>query len=186
MCEQNPGISRQKSLISMVSRGIPNSLAPTPSRGRPPPHRKIPGLKSLGLCFFSCLTIHSVALRFSRRAGPFLDLRNPCAPPVLQTSAVPAPQVEGSRTLNMLLPGCRNALWRSKSIKQGKNRFLDPFLGGGLPEPKRAPDNIPVIFKWTLSGQEGFSEQILKGGGVGPIAPTFSALKGGVARQVAS
>ena len=33
---QNPGISRQKSLIPWVSRDIPNFLAPTPSRGRPP------------------------------------------------------------------------------------------------------------------------------------------------------
>ena len=49
---QNPGISRQKSLISLVSRGIPNFLAPTPSCGRPPPHRKISGLKSLGLGSF--------------------------------------------------------------------------------------------------------------------------------------
>ena len=49
---QNPGISRQKSLISLVSKGIPNFLAPTPSRGRPLPHRKISGLKSLGLCSF--------------------------------------------------------------------------------------------------------------------------------------
>ena len=49
---QNPGISRQKSLISLVSRGIPNFLAPTPSRGRPLPHRKISGLKSLGLGSF--------------------------------------------------------------------------------------------------------------------------------------
>ena len=34
---QNPGISRQKSLIPWVSRDIPNFLAPNPSRGRPPP-----------------------------------------------------------------------------------------------------------------------------------------------------
>ena len=33
---QNPGISRQKSLIPWVSRDIPNFVAPTPSRGRPP------------------------------------------------------------------------------------------------------------------------------------------------------
>ena len=50
---QNPGISRQKSLIPWVSRDIPNFLAPTPSRGRPPPHQKISGLKSLGLGSFS-------------------------------------------------------------------------------------------------------------------------------------
>ena len=35
---QNPGISRQKSLISLVSRDISNFLGPTRSRGRPPPH----------------------------------------------------------------------------------------------------------------------------------------------------
>ena len=49
---QNPGISRQTSLIPWVSRDIPNFLAPTPSRGRPPPHQKIFGLKSLGLGSF--------------------------------------------------------------------------------------------------------------------------------------
>ena len=49
---QNPGISRQKSLIPWVSRNIPNFLAPTPSRGRPPPHQKISGLNSLGLGSF--------------------------------------------------------------------------------------------------------------------------------------
>ena len=49
---QNPGISRPKSLISLVSRDIPNFLAPTPSRGRPLSHRKISGLKILGLCSF--------------------------------------------------------------------------------------------------------------------------------------
>ena len=53
--QRNPGISRQKSLISLVSRDIPNFLAPTPSCGRPLPHRKISGLRiqlSLGLGSF--------------------------------------------------------------------------------------------------------------------------------------
>ena len=50
--QHNPGISRKKSLISLVSRDIPNFLAPTPSRGRPPPQRKISGPKSLGLGSF--------------------------------------------------------------------------------------------------------------------------------------
>ena len=49
---KNPEISRPKSLISLVSRDISNFLAPTPSRGRPLPHRKISGLRSLGLCSF--------------------------------------------------------------------------------------------------------------------------------------
>ena len=49
---QNPGISCQKSLFSLVLRAIPNFLAPTPSCGRPPPHRDISGLRSLGSCSF--------------------------------------------------------------------------------------------------------------------------------------
>ena len=49
---QNPGISRPKSLISLVLRDVSNFLAPTPSRGRPLPHRKISGLKSLDLGSF--------------------------------------------------------------------------------------------------------------------------------------
>ena len=50
--QQNPGISHPKSSISLVSRGIPNFLAPTPSRGRPLPHRQKSELKSLGLGSF--------------------------------------------------------------------------------------------------------------------------------------
>ena len=49
---QNPGISRQQSLVSLVSRDRPNFSAPTPSHGRPPPHPKISGPKSLGLGSF--------------------------------------------------------------------------------------------------------------------------------------
>ena len=50
---QNPGISCPKSLISLVSRDVSNFLAPTRSRGRPLPHWKISGPKSLGLGSFS-------------------------------------------------------------------------------------------------------------------------------------
>ena len=50
---QNPGLSRPKSLIFLVSRDIPNFLAPTPSRGRPLPHWKLSRSKSLGLGSFS-------------------------------------------------------------------------------------------------------------------------------------
>ena len=39
-------------LISLVSRDMPSFSAPTPSRGRPPPHLKISGPKSLGLDSF--------------------------------------------------------------------------------------------------------------------------------------
>ena len=52
MSRQNPGISRQKSLIPWVSRDIPNFLAPTLSRGRPLLYRKISGPKCLGLGSF--------------------------------------------------------------------------------------------------------------------------------------
>ena len=54
-----PGISRQKSRdvppkvwFPSVSKDIPNFLDPTPSRGRPPPHPKVSGPKSLGLGSF--------------------------------------------------------------------------------------------------------------------------------------
>ena len=60
---QNPVIFRPKSLISLASRDIPNFLAPIPSRGRPLPHRKISGLKSLGLRSFSCLRSQTIANR---------------------------------------------------------------------------------------------------------------------------
>ena len=82
---QNPGISRQKSLIPWVSRDIPNFLAPTPSRGRPPPHQKISGLKSLGLGSFfapemfwkpptptTCLKRTAIHLQFVRQYAPHL------------------------------------------------------------------------------------------------------------------
>ena len=49
---QNPGISRQKVWFPWVSKDIPNLLAPTPSRGRPLPHPRISGPKSLGLGSF--------------------------------------------------------------------------------------------------------------------------------------
>ena len=50
--QQNPGISRPECLLSLVSRDISNFLAPTHSRGRPLPHWKISGPKSLGLDSF--------------------------------------------------------------------------------------------------------------------------------------
>ena len=49
---QNPGISRQKCFICLVSRGMPNFLTPTPSRGRPLPLWKTSRLKNVGLCSF--------------------------------------------------------------------------------------------------------------------------------------
>ena len=41
-----------RSLVSLGFEDIPNFLAPTPSRGRPPPHPKISRPKSLGLGSF--------------------------------------------------------------------------------------------------------------------------------------
>ena len=46
------GISRQKVCFPWFSKDIPNFLAPTAWRGRPPPHPKIFGPKSLGLGSF--------------------------------------------------------------------------------------------------------------------------------------
>ena len=64
---QNPGISRQQSLISLVSRDIQNFLAPTPSRGRLPPRPKISGPKSLGLgSFFFPDTVDECLIRIAQ------------------------------------------------------------------------------------------------------------------------
>ena len=49
---QNPGISRQKSLISLVSRGMPNFSAPPVHVEGPCPNGKYPDSKSLGLGSF--------------------------------------------------------------------------------------------------------------------------------------
>ena len=49
-----PGYLAKKRLVSLVSRDIPNFSAPTPSRGRPPPHPKISGQKfRFGFLFWS-------------------------------------------------------------------------------------------------------------------------------------
>ena len=47
-CWNIPG----KNWFPWVSRDKPKFMAPTPSRGRPPPHRKISGPQNLGLGFF--------------------------------------------------------------------------------------------------------------------------------------
>ena len=49
---KNPRMSRQKVWFPWASKDLPSFLAPTPSRGRPPPHPKISGPKSLGLGSF--------------------------------------------------------------------------------------------------------------------------------------
>ena len=72
LSRQNPGTSRPKDLISLVSMDIPNFLAPTPSCGRPLPNRKISGLKSLGLCSFFVpeLSLGAPSRRGHPRLGP--------------------------------------------------------------------------------------------------------------------
>ena len=55
MSQQNCVISRPKRLISLVSRDIPNFLAPTPSGGRPLPHRKYPDSGVWVCALFLCL-----------------------------------------------------------------------------------------------------------------------------------
>ena len=51
--QQNPRISLQKVWFPWASKDILNFLAPTPSCGRPPPHPKISGPKTLSLGSFS-------------------------------------------------------------------------------------------------------------------------------------
>ena len=46
---QNPGISRKKSLVCRCFEGHTKLFGPHPFTGRPPPHRKISGPKSLSL-----------------------------------------------------------------------------------------------------------------------------------------
>ena len=53
--QKHPGIFCKKVWFPRASSNIPNFLAPTPSRGRLPPHRNISGPKRLGLrSFFLC------------------------------------------------------------------------------------------------------------------------------------
>ena len=76
---QNPGISRKKSLISLVSRDMSNFLAPTPSRGRPLPHRKISGFKRLGLgSFFLPDSLGSLEIsQTSRNSKKWTSVKRP-------------------------------------------------------------------------------------------------------------
>ena len=47
-----PGYPPKKSVFPRFSRDIPNLLVPTPSCGKPPPHRMISRPTSWGLCSF--------------------------------------------------------------------------------------------------------------------------------------
>ena len=50
--QQNPGVSRPRSLVSLVSRHMPDFWPPALQVEDPHPHRKISGPKSLSLCSF--------------------------------------------------------------------------------------------------------------------------------------
>ena len=71
---QNPGMSRQKVCFSWVSRDIPNFLAPTPSRGRSPPHPKISGTKKFGFGFLFLPETPLLTI-FRQKKGFFTELR---------------------------------------------------------------------------------------------------------------
>ena len=63
---QNPGMSRQKVGFPWVSKDMPNFLAPTPSREKPPPHPKISGPESLDLgSFKNSLNFESILVDVS-------------------------------------------------------------------------------------------------------------------------
>ena len=69
---QNPGISCQKVWFPWVSKDIPNFLAPTPTRAKPPPHPKISGPKSLGLGSFFLPDLKDFLGIILARAGKLL------------------------------------------------------------------------------------------------------------------
>ena len=95
---QNPRLSRQKSLISLglFSREMPNFLARTPSCGRPPPHRNISGLKSLGLCSsFVPDRLSAWSASLDGHFGPKKKKKSPPPPPKIPQFAadtLPAPR----------------------------------------------------------------------------------------------
>ena len=67
---QNPGISRPKSLISLVSRDISNFLAPNRSRGKTPtPPENIRTQKVWVWVRFSCLISTSSTTRWFKKNG---------------------------------------------------------------------------------------------------------------------
>ena len=72
---KNPGISRQKNLISLVSRDIPKLFGPAPSCGRPLPHRKYLDSKVLVCAPFLRLTKKHFSLWKSQEGcGCFQDI----------------------------------------------------------------------------------------------------------------
>ena len=101
--------------------------------------------------------------------GHFLDLGNPCAPPCLASFGrhcppslrVPEPTICFCQAVEM-------PSGRQKSIKLGKNRFLDPFLGEGpFRSQKGLPDSIRRRVERSLLKQGVGSQKIVKGGGGG-------------------
>ena len=83
---KNPGISRKKVWFPWVSKDIPNFLARTPSRGRPPPHPKI-------LFFLMYGVVTLLGDRFLSSAGTgrnfALSMRVPNPSPVLDKNPAP-------------------------------------------------------------------------------------------------
>ena len=114
---KTPWISCQKVWFPWASKDMSNFLAPTPSCGRPPPHPKISGPKSLGLgsFFFPDLYLFIQQLRFGVfREGVFQKM--------------PALQGQFLTEISMRFAG-ENHLRTQKNTKQSSaQRFLnDPF-----------------------------------------------------------
>ena len=132
---QNPGISRQKSLIPWVSRDIPNFLAPTPSRGRPPPHQKISGLKSLGLGSFFVPDNREMLHTF--RAGCFLKPTVPAFPSKSATFLC------NKLVRSRLLSCCR----RRHEPSKGKWRCKLPTLRASRRTPRLYSENSRRLWR---------------------------------------
>ena len=76
---KNPGISFQKVWFPWVSKDIPNFLAPTPSRGRPPPHpARIFGQKKVWVWvpFASLKLITGIRGLLGEELSPHKDIQN--------------------------------------------------------------------------------------------------------------
>ena len=144
---RNPGTSRQRLWFPWLSRDMPNFSAPTPSRGRPPPDRKISGPKSLASCSFSCLKMpgHSrpksiPGQRSNHTFETYQILR--VRPPGIEWENGPKPENGKKNWPKKLAHGPK---WPKNGEKNGKNApksNFSPCLGHCVPISGGGPFSI--------------------------------------------
>ena len=142
---QNPGISRQKSLISLVSRHVSNFLAPPPFMWKTPAPPENIRTQKFGL--FSCLKERwfSVATPADPRGEKlfFFVLILGCDPAWPGTSVKPAKgecercfRASGVRVPKQSLARCKTVFWGvSPGAKQGLHGARDSFGTLGQERP---------------------------------------------------